>query len=191
MLLGRCYVLISGSSKSYTLPFAHRKNIARLALNPRGNLLLSVDVQGQAILTSLPRRIAFHRFSLKGEVLALSFAPSGLHFAVAVGRVIQIWRTPTTPDVTGGELEFAPFVLHRTYGGHFDNVCSIEWSSDSRFLLTASKDMTARIWSLGPEEDFEPTTLGGHKQGVVGAWFSKDQETVGTVARTISWAQRR
>jgi periodic tryptophan protein 2 len=168
------------SSKSYTLPFAHRKNIARLALNPRGNLLLSVDEDGRAILTNVPRRIVLYHFSFREEVTALAFAPSGRHFAAAIGRKIEVWHTPSTPDVADGDLEFAPFVRHRVYTGHFDTVRSLEWSTDSRFFLSASKDLTARIWSLDPEEGFVPTTLGGHKQAVVGAWFSADQETVGT-----------
>ncbi|KAF1994844.1 WD40 repeat-like protein [Amniculicola lignicola CBS 123094] len=171
------------NSKSHTLPFAHRRNIARLALNPRGNLLLSIDQDGRAILTNVPRRIVLYHFSLRGEVTALAFAPSGRHFAVGIGRQIEVWHTPSTPDVADGDLEFAPFVRHRVYTGHFDNVHSIEWSSDSRFFLSASKDLTARMWSLNPEDGFEPTTLGGHRQAVLGAWFSKDQETIYTVSK--------
>ena len=82
-----------------------------------------------------------------------------------------------------GELDFAPFVKHHHHTGHFDTVRHIEWSSDSRFFLTASKDLTARIWSLNPEEGFTPTVLSGHKQAVVGAWFSDDQETIYTVSK--------
>ena len=64
------------------------------------------------------------------------------------------------------------------YAGHYDTVQSVEWSSDSRFFLSAAKDLTARIWSLDPEEDFVPTTLAGHREGVLGAWFSCSQEEV-------------
>ncbi|KAF1833960.1 periodic tryptophan protein 2 [Decorospora gaudefroyi] len=170
-------------SSSYTLPFAHRRNIARLALNPRGNLLLSVDEDGRAILTNLPRRIVLYHFSLRGQVTALAFAPSGRHFAVAIGRQIEVWHTPSTPDVAEGDLEFAPFVRHRTYTGHYDAVQSIEWSTDSRFFLTASKDLTARIWSVDQDERNAQTTLSGHRQRIVGAWFSQDQETIYTVSR--------
>ncbi|KAI8933362.1 hypothetical protein NX059_009981 [Plenodomus lindquistii] len=171
------------NSKSYTLPFAHRRNIARLALNPRGNLLLSVDEDGRAILTNVPRRTVLYHFSLRGQVTALSFAPSGRHFAVGIGRQIQVWHTPSTPDVAQGDLEFAPFVRHRIYTGHYDAVQGIEWSSDSRFFLSASKDLTARIWSLDQDEGLAQTTLSGHRQAIVGAWFSKDQETIYTVSK--------
>ena len=167
------------SNKSYTLPFAHRTNISRIALSPRGNLLLSIDEQGKAILTNFPRRISIHHFSFKSTVTALSFSPSGRHFAVGVGRRIQIWKTPSTPGADGsGELEFAPFVLHRDLAGHFDVVQSIHWSSDSRFFLSASKDLTARVWSLDPEDGFEPTSLSGHREAVMDAWFTEDQESV-------------
>lgn len=91
---------------------------------------------------------------------------------------------PSTPDTNAhGELEFAPFVRHHTHTGHFDDIRHIEWSSDSRFFLTASKDLTARIWSLDAEEGFTPTVLSGHKQAVVGAWFSEDQEAIYTVSK--------
>ena len=80
-------------------------------------------------------------------------------------------------------MEFAPFVKHREYVGHYDTIQSIEWSSDSRFFLTAAKDLAARIWSLDPEQGFQATTLAGHRQTVYGAWFSADQETIWTVSK--------
>lgn len=139
-------------------------------------------------MTNFNRRISIHHFTFKGKVSALKFSPSGRHFAVAVGRRLQLWQTPSTPGTeTNGEIEFAPFVLHRDLAGHFDEIQNIEWSSDSRFLLTASKDLTARVWSLDPEDGFEPTTLTGHRYGVVGAWFDANQELVSymTLFRTM------
>ena len=172
------------SNKSYTLPFAHRKNISRIGLTPQGNLLLSIDEDGQAILTNVPRRVVLYHFSFKSHVTALSFSPSGRYFVVGLGRKIEVWHVPSTPDSNAeGDLEFAPFVRHHTHTQHFDDVRHIEWSSDSRFFLSASKDLTARIWSLNAEEGFTPTVLSGHRQGVVGAWFSKDQETIYTVSK--------
>lgn len=171
-------------NKSFTLPFAHRKNISRLGLTPQGNLLLSVDEDGHAILTNVPRRVALYHFSFKARVTALSFSPSGRFFAAGLGRKLEVWHVPSTPDSNAeGELEFAPFVRHHTHTGHFDDVRHIEWSNDSRFFLSSSKDLTTRIWSLDSEEGFTPTTLSGHKQAVVGAWFSKDQETIYTVSK--------
>ena len=171
-------------NKSHTLPFAHRKNITRIGLTPRGNLLLSIDEDGHAILTNVPRRISLYHFSFKSNVSALSFSPSGRHFAVGLGRRVEVWHVPSSPDTSSeGDLEFAPFVRHHSHAGHFDTVKHIEWSSDSRFFLTTSSDLTARIWSVNPEEGFTPTVLSGHKQAVIGAWFSADQETIYTVSK--------
>ena len=170
------------SNKSFTLPFSHRRNIARLALSPKGSLLLSVDEDGQAILTNFQRRIVLHHFSFRKahSVTALSFSPSGRYFAVGLGRLIEVWHTPATPEPDSEEgLEFAPFVRHHVHAGHHDSVQSIECSGDSRFFLSASKDLTARIWSLNPEDGFIPTTLAGHRESLLGAWFSHDQEIVG------------
>jgi len=98
--------------------------------------------------------------------------------------VVEVWHTPSTPDSNdSGELEFAPFVRHHRHAGHHDAVTNITWSSDSRFFLTSSKDLTARIWSLNPEANFTPTTLAGHRQEVRAAWFAEDQETMYTVSK--------
>ena len=144
-----------------------------------------MDTDGKAILTNFPRRIVLHHLSFKAGVRALAFSPSGTHFAAGVGRFIEVWETPSTPDSTAsGELEFAPFVRYHNHAGHSDIVQSITWSSDSRFFLSASKDLTARVWSLSNNEDgFVPTTLAGHRQSVKAAWFSADQEQIFTVAK--------
>lgn len=142
-------------------------------------------------MSHFQRRIVLYHFSLKGAVSSLEFSPSGTHFAVGIGRKIEVWKTPSTPGATdeaaeegeSGGLEFAPFVKYRQYVGHHDTVQNLEWSSDSRFFLSASKDLTARIWSLDPEEGFTPTVLSGHRTAVYAAWFSADQETIWTISK--------
>ncbi|KAL8921560.1 MAG: hypothetical protein Q9172_003959 [Xanthocarpia lactea] len=171
-------------NSSYTLPFAHRRNVSRLAISPDGLVLLSVDEDGQAILTHLPRRLALYHFSFKASVSALVFSPSSKYLAVGVGRSIELWHAPSIPSPASDEgLEFAPFVRHRVLAGHHDTVQGLDWSSDSRFFLSSSKDLTARIWSWSSNEDFTPTTLGGHKEAVIGAWFSADQELIYTAGQ--------
>ncbi|KAJ1916205.1 U3 snoRNP protein [Mycoemilia scoparia] len=165
------------NNKSETLPFENDKNITHIGLTPNGNLLLSIDEDGKAVLVNFRRRAELHRFNFKKSVTALSFSPNGKFFVVAVGKQIEIWRTP------GFTREFAPFILHRKYSGHYDDITHISWSSDSRFFLTSSKDMTTKIYSTDPIDGFSPNTLSGHRDAVVGAWFSDDMKTLYTVSK--------
>ena len=167
------------SNKSKTLTYAHRCNIACVALNPQGSLLLSVDEDGRAILSHIHRQVVLYHFSFKSSVLALKFSPDGKFFAACIGRYVELWHAPSSPGTQAGyEIDFAPFVRHHVHAGHYDTVQSIQWSADSRFFLSGSKDLTSRLWSVNPEDGFVPTVLAGHRQGVINAWFSADQESV-------------
>lgn len=169
--------LVNGTT--FTFPFETRKNIARIALSPQSTLLIAIDEDGHAVLVNYVRRTVLHHFNFKETIREISFAPNGKYFAVAVDKFVQVWKTPAYTE----DRDFAPFVRHRVYTGHYDAVSSITWSNDSRFFLTGSKDLTSRIYSLDPEEGFVATTLSGHRDAVINAFFSKDQETIYTVSR--------
>ncbi|KAJ3289898.1 hypothetical protein HK104_007150 [Borealophlyctis nickersoniae] len=165
------------NNKSKTLPFENRKNISRLALSPNGALLITVDEDGRALLVNFQRHVVLHRHNFKTPVRDLQFSPNGRYLAVTHDNHIHLWRTP------GFTMDFAPFVLHRRFPGHYDDVVHLSWSPDSRFFITGSKDMTARIYAVDGVMGFEGAVLTGHKDTVVGAWFSRDTERVYTVGR--------
>lgn len=124
------YANIQFSNKSYTLPFENRKNIAAIALSPDGNTLLSVDEDGRALLANFRRRVVLHHFNFKKSVRAVKFSPNGKFIAATHDSHVQVWKTPNHLM-----REFAPFELHRTYTGHNDEVMSIEWSPDSKYVV--------------------------------------------------------
>ena len=114
------------------------------------------------------------------------------YIAVTHGAHIQVWKTPNHLV-----REFAPFNLHRTYTGHHDDVLSIQWSPDSKYVIehskfiylladflwyrtfiTTSRDMTARLFTLNPLEGFRPKTFAGHRDAVLAAYFSADGTSV-------------
>ncbi|GBB93196.1 hypothetical protein RclHR1_02130009 [Rhizophagus clarus] len=165
------------NNKSLTFPFENKKNIKRIALSPNANLLLTVDEDGRVLLINFQRRVVLHHFNFKSPAEDVQFSNDGKYFAVTLGKHIQVWKSP------GFNREFAPFVLHRKYTGHFDDITSVTWSNDSRFFISTSKDMTAKIYSLHPMEGFTPITLSGHRNYVIGAYFSADQETIYTVSK--------
>jgi periodic tryptophan protein 2 len=170
---------------STTLPIENRKNIRQLALSHDSRLLISVDEDGHALLINLRRRVVLHRFNFKKRVRAIEFSPDDRYVAVSHGKQVKVWNTP------GLRREFSPFVLHRTFTGHYDDVISIKWSPDSQYFITGSRDMSARIYTLHPLKGWIVTSLAAHRERVVGAFFSPDMKRVYTVARDAAcyvWA---
>lgn len=172
-----CFDLIN--NKSFTFAYEHRKNIVCVALNKQGNLMLSVDEDGRAILINFISRTVLHHFNFKDTVLDLQFSPDGQHFAITCLRFIQVWKTPDFSE----DRQFAPFVRHRVYAGHFSDVTSLSWLSDSRFFVSTSRDMTSRIFSLHAEDKEAAMTLAGHRDEVVKAFFNDTQEIIYTLSR--------
>lgn len=141
--------------------------------------MLSVDSDGRAILVNFNRRTVLHHFNFKDVVADVKFSPDGKFFAVAAGRQVQVWRTPEDKD----ERQFAPFVRHKIYTGHFADVTSVTWSDDSRFFLASSKDLSTKIFSLTAEDSVAAATLSGHRESVIASFFSEDQETIYTISK--------
>ncbi|KAG8220741.1 kinase-like domain-containing protein [Butyriboletus roseoflavus] len=52
-----------------------------------------------------------------------------------------------------------------------------------RCFITTSQDMTARLFTLNPVEGFCPKTFAGHRDAVVGTYFSSKSNTIYTVSR--------
>ncbi|OAX35682.1 WD40 repeat-like protein [Rhizopogon vinicolor AM-OR11-026] len=166
------------NNKSRTLPVENRKNIAAIALSPDGNVLVSIDEDGRALLVNFKRGVVLHHFNFQKPVKDIQFSHDGKFIAVTHDSHVQVWRTPNHLV-----REFAPFVLHRTYTGHHDEVSSIRWSPDSTCFITTSRDMTTRLFTLNPLEGFRPKTFAGHKDAVVGAYFSANGKFIYTVSR--------
>ncbi|KAF9653496.1 WD repeat protein [Thelephora ganbajun] len=176
------------NNKSRTLPFENRKNIAAIALSPDSNVLITVDEDGRALLVNFKRGVVLHHFNFHNPVLTIQFSPDGKYIAVTRETHVQVWRTPNYLL-----REFAPFNLHRTYTGHHDEVLSLEWSPDSKCFIATSRDMTARLFTLDPLEEFRPKTFAGHRDAVIGAYFPSDCRLIYTVSRdgaVFTWCEK-
>ncbi|CEG42709.1 WD40-repeat-containing subunit of the 18S rRNA processing complex [Plasmopara halstedii] len=167
--------LINNTSRTFA--FEARKNIERVAVSHNSRLLLIVDEDGRCLLINLKRGVVLYRFHFKQRVTALNFSPDDQYIAAAIGNKVQLWRTP------GIVREFAPFVLHRTYTGHYADVVSVSWSHDAKFFVTSAEDLSARVFSVDSYPNFKPLTLSGHRDVVVGAFFAQDDRSIFTVGR--------
>lgn len=99
---------------------------------------------------------------------------------MGVGKLVQIWRSP------GFKKEFFSFQLERTFPDCAATVTSLNWSPDSKYLLAGSKDLTVRLFSLDKsKEGRRPFVFSGHREAIVGAFFSLDKKS-GKVVRVYS-----
>lgn len=65
--------------------------------------------------------------------------------------------------------------LLRSFGGCHSDIVAIDWSTDSKWVAVASKDLTARLFSAEPLPGFTPPTLTGHKDVLVAVFFASPQ----------------
>ena len=164
-------------SKSFTFPFEARRNIARLALSPDGAILLAVDDEGHLLMANTLRRVVVHHLNLKKRVSDVKFSPDGKWVAFALGRLVQVWATPTL------ERSFTPFSLFKTLGGHGDDIICLAWSADSLFIASGGKDLSVRVHSVHRLPGYAPPSLTGHRSSVRGVFFSDDGQTIYAVTR--------
>jgi periodic tryptophan protein 2 len=142
---------------SSALPFECRKDVRLMAVSHDGRLLLVIDDDGRALLVNLQRRVVLHRLNFKHRVRAAAFSPSDGFIAVAVGKSVQVWRTP------GRRHQFSPLVLHKTYGGQSDDITCLDWAPDDCHLLAGSRDMTARVYYIN-DAGYNKVTSFFHEQ---------------------------
>ncbi|CAG7849860.1 Periodic tryptophan protein 2 AltName: Full=U three protein 1; AltName: Full=U3 small nucleolar RNA-associated protein 1; Short=U3 snoRNA-associated protein 1 [Serendipita indica DSM 11827] len=116
--------------------------------------------------TYTPSNPVLHHFNLKSPVGAVEFSRDGKFIAFSTEALVHVYNTPNILM-----REFAPWRLHRTYAGHSGEVNGVTWSGDDKFFLSFGTDLTAKLFSLQPVEDFRPKTFAGHRDSVIGAWF--------------------
>jgi periodic tryptophan protein 2 len=148
-----------------------------VTISHNGLFLIMVDVDGHGIFMNLPRRVVLQRFNFKRTVHDIKFSPDDEMFAATHGRGAQLWKTP------GGTHTFAPLTLKRTLAGHSDDVTCLSWSPDSQSIIMGGRDLSARVYYRVRSKHMSMTVLSGHRDRIVGAFFSKEGDEAFTVAR--------
>ncbi|GJQ09335.1 hypothetical protein GpartN1_g1126.t1 [Galdieria partita] len=179
--------LVNGRCR--TLDLQARVNISRLSISPRGDLLLAIGETGQTLLVNLSRGVVTHRFNISGGALKAGgkssknslvkkpniasaiFSPDGSHFAVGVGKEVQVWQVPDKPYP-----EYSAFMLLRSYTGFREEVTCVDWSPNGLFIAAGSKDLSVRVFSFPQVEGFVPISLTGSKEKIVNVRFSSDSK---------------
>ncbi|KAK4537760.1 hypothetical protein CDCA_CDCA14G3785 [Cyanidium caldarium] len=177
-------------AQAHTLPFTARSPLECVALvPPHGRLLFAVDVDGYASVVHAEHGMALHRFRLKGgRVRAVAFSPVPVvgdeadryWLAAAVGRTVQIWRTPSVHHIYP---EYAPFMRDKVLTGHADDVTCVAWSPSGRRLLSGSRDRSVRLFTVVHGTHEMATVIRGHRERVVLVAFGGCDEEALSVSR--------
>ena len=148
-------------------------------MSPDGKLLITIDVDGFALIINYQKQVVIAHFNFRDPVTALAFSPDSRFFAVATGKRFKIFESPSATQKT-----YSPLILYKKYANlHSDNITGISWSSDSRFYITWSDDLTVKMMSLHKIKDFLPFTFSGNHKKIVNAFFSEDDQRIFTVSQ--------
>ncbi len=124
----------------------------------------------------------------RSDVVVATFAPDGARLVTASydasARVWQVPKALTASTGTGdGDPSESAEVTCTVLSEHRHEVVAAAFSPDSKRLVTASVDRSARIWHLYDDDDYEPAVvLSGHARVVYAAAFSPDGTQVVTAS---------
>lgn len=108
----------------------------------------------------------------------MKISPNGKFIAVAIQKSLRIFEMPSLSK------EYEPLVLYKNYTRwQNDTIISINWSSDSRFILTGSKDSTVRLMNLYKLPNYIPFMFTGHKRKIINAFFSEDNSRIFSISK--------
>ena len=145
-----------------------------MVLSPDNKILLTIDTEGFALVINYEKQVINSRFNFRAPVTACTFSPDSKFFAVATGKNLKIFEAP---EVT--KKIFSPLVLYKRYGNlHTQDITGITWSSDSRFFLTWSDDLTMKKMSLHKIKGYLPFTFSGYNRKIIAAFFSEADQRI-------------
>ena len=171
-----CLDLKYGTSQ--TLPIEIHSNIDFIDITSDSKILIIVDILGYCLVVNFPKQIVISHFNFRSKISGLKISPNNKFLAVSINKGIQIFEMPNLIK------EYEPFVLYRKYTSfHNDKITSINWSSDSRFILTGSKDTNVRILNVFKIKGYYPFTFTGHKKKIITVLFSHDMNRIYSISQ--------
>ena len=171
-----CLDLKYGTSQ--TLPIEIHSNIDYIDITSDSKILIIVDILGYCLVVNFPKQIVISHFNFRSKINGMKISPNNKFLAVSINKGVQIFEMPNLIK------EYEPFVLYRKYTAfHNDKITSINWSADSRFILTGSKDTNVRILNVFKIKGYYPFTFTGHKKKIITALFSHDMNRIYSISQ--------
>lgn len=159
-----------------TLKIECRQDISHILLVERtqktDRFAVIVDKGGIVLFVNLTSQVILARMSLKKRVTAAAVSPNQKYVSFAYGTEISTWEMPSRES----QWRFAKIWEQRA---HADRCTSLVWSKDSNYILTASRDVTVKIWAVSPPTtEWHPLAFVDHRTPVIYACFSEDNRQI-------------
>jgi WD40 repeat protein len=199
----------AATGKNLRVLRGHKDTVAAAKLSADGRWVVTASADGTARVWDSGTGAELARLPEQaGDLLQAAFSPDGTRVAVAGEKktaLLWSWQTTNTPVRLRGQthdfsdIEFSPdgsriatagdktVQIWGTDGkpiskltGHTDFVTNIDFSRDSRRLVSSSQDGTARVWEVANGTTVDE--FRGHSDIVLHAAFNPAGTQVATVA---------
>lgn len=127
--------------------------ISTVGYSSTGSHIFAAWYGGTASLWETSTRRLVRSFATNAKINCMAYSADGLWFAAGLNN-----QTAILIDVNSGRVV-------REFVGHTDEIQAIEFSPDSRFVLTGGWDGTARLWDFEKGQDgypIRPRVFGQH-----------------------------
>jgi WD40 repeat protein/predicted Ser/Thr protein kinase len=198
---GRLLAVLSGHTDQVTS--------AAFSPNGELLVTASFDKTARVWETASGRLVAILPGHLKG-IMSASFSSDGRRIVTAGDKTARLWALQSAAPPLEPPILFRPIMrvafspserqlvalspgqnpiawdldevdrVVRLEGGHTGPVTCVDYSPDGRFIVTTSKDGTARVWDA--QSGKQISTLKGHTNWVIRAVFSQDGRRLATAA---------
>ncbi len=143
-----------------------KEKITSIDLSPDGSRLAGVSEDGNLFVWDVKKNFSQTKYNILkdglNDVLAVSFAPSGNDIIIG--------------DQTGEIRIINNGIVRRTLSGHTSQIEQIKFNHSGKFMATASKDKTLRLWNMDKLKE-QPTVL-SNNDWVWSMAFSPDDEQI-------------
>ena len=174
----RLFDAVSGKVR-YTCPAAWCGPIHSLGFAPNGQTLATYAGPGTMCLWDAHRWEPLHKFaadSITGDVTsiigAITWAPDSTHIA----RTNNQQKAVEITDWQSGDVL-------RALSGHGDNITTVSWSSNGRFVAAGTVGGTIHVWDSESDSDVPSVTLSAHTGAVSALEWTPESQTLITAGR--------
>ncbi|BBM83391.1 protein kinase domain-containing protein [Candidatus Uabimicrobium amorphum] len=108
---------------------------------------------------------------LDTAITALDYHPQQKIVVCAQGRQIELWNIKTQQRLA-------------VFSGHYGKVMSLDFSSDGKYLVSASHDKTVRLWDIATHK--QHSCWQGHTADIYSIVFSGDGKYLASCSRDTS-----